>query len=73
MCKASAEIVQPKAEDYAPYHGYREFNEGYLAYRKAKPECPYNPGSVACQAWDRGMDYAYRLHCYAFKYKPAAT
>jgi hypothetical protein len=65
--KANAEIAEPKAEDYAPYHLYPEFIVGYLAYRKAKPECPYDPDSVATQAWDRGMEYAYRLHCYAFR------
>jgi hypothetical protein len=67
----SAEI-EPKAEDYAPYHLYREFNEGYADYLYGSSTCPYNGNSVAGQAWDRGMEYAMRLKRWT-EANPAAT
>jgi hypothetical protein len=64
--QANAEIVTPQAEDYAPYHRYRAFEEGFNAYGKHSTRI-YDASSVECQAWDRGLDYAYRLHCYALR------
>jgi hypothetical protein len=58
--------AEPKAEDYAPYHLFPAFQEGFKAYRHHST-CIYDADSVECQAFDRGMEYAYRLHCYAFR------
>jgi hypothetical protein len=66
MSQANAEIVEPKAEDYAPYHLYPAFREGFIAYGGIS-DCPYDPSSVACQAWDRGMEYASRLNLWRLR------
>jgi hypothetical protein len=56
--------IGPQADEYAPYHTLKAFQEGYDAYLKANWSSPHDPDSVDAQAWDRGHEYAMRLARY---------
>jgi hypothetical protein len=46
-------------EQYAPYHFYQAFRDGWEAYMAGRyREEKYSPNSVDGQAWDRGMEAA---------------
>ncbi len=47
-------------EQYAPYHYMQEFHDGWSAYELEDFDNPHDLNSVACQAFDRGMEAAMR-------------
>jgi hypothetical protein len=64
MQNPEGRAAPPRADEYAPYHTFKAFEEGYDAYLKAIWSSPYDPDSVDAQAWDRGNEYAMRLARY---------
>ena len=48
-------------QSYAPYNGFPAFREGMAAYACRSMDNPYPRGSMAAQAWDRGVEAAMKI------------
>ena len=52
--------LQDIVKGYAPYNTMITFKAGFEAYQCGIYQCPFDPNSVAAQAWDRGLEAAMR-------------